>query len=523
MIKADIAFSDLACAAEWRNDAICMGQSQITPYLHPALETLLVRTEGQWFAVVRERLADVGGHEAARCETVDVERFNQLHRDALLWPLDYLMIEVAQEGCRLKLRAGVLGSAPVYCRVTGDRMSVSYDFADFLAQPSTIDPEIASRRLALHADYSARQICSGVLMLTERAVLYAEPGSVRHQYPSPVDPASPDERMEADRALAGFEQRLHRAVSARPAAAGRIVTELSGGMDSASVACALRSAHGQVTSVGILLDDEHSTTQARRRQLIVERLGLHDRTVDIAAFAPTLDLQPSVARREYPLAELYLEAFEGLWDKAQSQGCEWLFTGIGGDELFPLYRTETSSAGGETNEVMVQARRHAEKLLTPRALNAAQAISGMHAPASPVPTSTLGAIACQSPHLLRRGLWPVNPLGDPHLLAFCYRLPRQSRQDRETMRQYLQANLGDDVFTRNYAKETFAKVLPNVIAQQAKTIALQLRESALADLGLVDRSAVLALLDELVATRARALTAPLVSFLWLERFVRRVA
>lgn len=523
MIKADVSIQDLACQATWEDGAIRIGRSRIRPFQHAALETRLVRTEGQWFAVVRERSARTGRGNTAPCEDVDATRFDELYREALLWPLDYLLVEVAQAGCRIKLRAGILGAAPVYCRVTEDRIVVSYDFADFLAQPSTIDLQIASRRLALHADYSARQICSGVLMLTERSMLYAEPGRTHFQYPTPAEAHAPQVLIPDDQVLTTFQELLHQAVSARPATADRIAVELSGGMDSATTACALSSAHGKVASLGILLDDEHRDAQAERRQAIVDRLGLHDQTLDIQSFAPTLDLQPSPARREYPLAEFYLEAFEALWDRARTDGRELLFTGLGGDQLFPIYRNESQPATSRGLAVVAEAKRRAEALLTPRALHAAQSLHGLDAPAGLLPASVLASSMCQSPHLLRRGLWPVNPLSDPHLVAFCYGLPLRERQDRETMRRFLHARLGENVFPRQYAKETFAHVLPKLIAQQAKKIASQLRDCALADLGLVDRKAVLALLDELAATRARPLTAPLASFLWLERFVRQVA
>jgi asparagine synthase (glutamine-hydrolysing) len=521
MIKANVAFSDLQQPPEWRNDALFFGESQIAPYRHCAVETIVVRMQGQWFATVRERCRDVEWDKGDAGALVDADRFNQLYKEALLWPLDYLMIEVAQAGCRLKLRAGLLGSAPVYCRVTDDAVEISYDLADFFSRPTTIDLEMASRRLALNADYSARQLCSGVLMLTERATLYAEPGKSRYVYPSPAETISPSEEALIDHGVERFEQLLHRAISIRPTPK-RMAVELSGGMDSATVACALAQSHENIISLGVLLDDGYSQLQAERRRMLIEKLGLRDTAVNIDSFPPTLDLQPSASRPDYPLAEFYLEAFENLWDSARTQGSEFLFTGLGGDQLFPAYRNEERSAGGKSDIVVADAKRRAELLLTPRALNSSRSISGFDAPVGPLSASVLASSMCQAPHLLRRGLWPINPLSDPHLASFCRRLPLQSRKDRETMWRYLRAKLGE-IFPRSYCKETFAHVLPELIAHHAKTITTQLRECALADLGLVNRDAVLQLLDELVVTRARALTAPLISFLWLERFVRQVA
>lgn len=519
MIKANIAFYDLEQPLAWQGTTLCLGRSQIVPYCHCAVETVVVRTQGQWFATVRERCTDLEWKKDGTDVLVDADRFNQLYKEALLWPLDYLMIEVAQAGCRLKLRAGLLGSAPVYCRVSDEAVEISYDLADFFSQPTTIDLEMASRRLALSAEYSARQLCSGVLMLTERATLYAEPGKARYVYPSPAEALAPSDGALSDHCMERFEQLLQRAVSIRPVST-QMAVELSGGMDSASVACALTRSHRDIASLGILLDEESGQTQVERRRLLVEKLGLRDTAVNIDAFPPTLDLRPNARRPDYPLAEFYLEAFESVWDSAQAQGSERLFTGVGGDQLFPTYRNEEPSTGSPGGNVAAEAKRRAELLLTPRALVASRSINGFDAPAAPLSASVLASSMCQAPHLLRRGLWPVNPLSDPHLVAFCRSLPFECRKDRETMRRYLRANVGD-VFPRNYCKETFAHVLPALIAQHARTITMQLSECALADLGLVNRDAVLQLLDDLVATRARPLTAPLISFLWLERFVRQ--
>lgn len=522
MIKANITLSDLDHEPVWRDGAIHVGASRIVPYRHQALETILVRTQQQWFMIIRERTSSNTEGASEPDRPVSDDQFHQLYREALLWPLDYLMIEVARSGCRIKLHAGPLGIAPVYCRTVDNEMAISYDFADFLSRPSTVDLEIASRRLALHADYSARQICSGILMLTERSTLYAEPGRVHYRYPSSIAPSSPTLQVQGDN-QAIFEELLNRAISARPAQRDRIAVELSGGMDSATVACALGSTYGPVTSLGILLDDDSGNTQAERRNQIVKQLGLRDEAIDIEAFSPILDLQPNSARKDYPLAEFYLEAFEELWGKAQRQGRELLFTGLGGDQLFPVYHNEPQPGGTHGGAIASEARRRAEGLMTPRARNAAQALNGLDAPPGPLPASVLASNVCQAPHLLRHGLWPINPLSDLNLSAYCRHLPLESRRNRETMWQFLHARLGASVFPRDYVKETFAHVLPRRIAEKAESIALQLHECALDDLGLVDRKAVLTLLNDLVATRARALTAPLIAFLWLERFVRQIA
>jgi asparagine synthase (glutamine-hydrolysing) len=519
MLKADIALPDLSHQPLWRNESIVFGNSRITPYAHPSLEALLVQTQGQWFAMVRERAV---GHESpVATQSVDGETFQELYRQCLLWPLDYLMIEAAQAGTRMKIRAGVFGSLPLYCRATQDKVRLSWDVTDLATEPLAIDAEIASHRLAMNTVYSARQLCVGIQLLTERASLDIEPGRANYRYPAAARETFPAPLLAGRDALAMFEELLQRAVSARPAAAERISLELSGGMDSGSVACALAERYGPVASKGILLDGDVRHPQIERRQLIARRLGLFDDTIEMAAYPPDLDLRHVDPTRNLT-REYYLEACSALWRKALVQGHDMLFTGIGGDELFPRYLDEVQAQQPARPERANEVKLYAEQLLTPQARSAAHSLRGFDAPVSPVPSTTLLAIACRAPDLARHGLWPVNPLSDPHLVDFCHRLPREYRQGRELIRLYLQKHLGSDAFPRDYTKETFAGVLPALISRHAPALAEQLSDCALADLGLVDHRAVLTLLDAVATTQASAATTAFVSFLWLERSVRQV-
>jgi len=521
VLKAHIALSDLALNAQWIHGSIALGESQITPYPHRMLETLFVRTEGQWFVAVRERLASRAFDASATNRVTGIDEFNRLYQECLLWPLDYVMIEVAQEGCRMKVRAGVFGTVPLYFRAFSDRINLSWDPGDMLVGPLAIDVEMASHRLSLHSMYAARQLTVGVTLLTERASLYVEPGKISYRYPAPVEETVPAPLPKGRDALAMFGEQLQRAVSVRPMGEGQVSAELSGGMDSATVACALTKSHGHMESLGILLDGDTRHSQEQRRRQIASRLGLRDHTVEMAAHPPYTDAQPKPGQLPRLYWEYYLEPSVALWDQSRERGCDTLFTGIGGDELFPYYLDETRA--GHVEEWRNEAPRYAERLLTPRAWSAANSLHNFEAPASPVPASVLLAHASRTPDMLRHGLWPINPLSNPNLVAFCHQLPTEHRSGREIMRQYLRSHLGEEIFSHGYIKESFAHVLPHAIARHAGTIAAQLRECVLADLGLVQPKAVLELLQMVTATRAPVPTAVLASFLWLERLARQVS
>jgi len=524
VIKADIALADLSFDPTWHDDHLTAGASSVTPFAHPMLETRLIRAPGRWLIMVRERLADAPGERDGPVAVVDAPdeaTYHALYQECLLWPLDYVLIEAAQAGHRLRIRAGVPGTAPVYCRVVDDRVTVSWDSADFADRPAMIDLEVASHQLALRSTYAARQLHTGVVLLTERASLHVEPGRARFRYPEPIQESVPA-GDDGEDMLPRFSEALQRAVSLRPWLDDSVSLELSGGMDSATVAVALAGLHEGIDSKGILLDGEVRSPQMRRRDLMAERLGLNDLTVDITAFPPGLDL--SAPREPYGFCrEFYLEACSALWASARDRGRHTLFTGVGGDELFPAYLDEISVGAAKGPTWARDARSYAEELLMPRARAAARSLPCFDAPASPVPVTSLLANACRAPDLLKHGQWPVHPLSDPRLAYLCHRLPRSSREGREVMRRYLERHLGGDVFPRGYLKETFADVLPPLIAQHADRLAAQLKECALADLGLVDRGAVLALLGTIAESRSHPATSAFASFLWLERCARQAA
>ena len=522
MIKADIALHDLSLDPVWNDGSIVMGNSRVTPFAHAMLETVLVETTDQWFVAVRERRATTKDGGAFIRHTVDDVGFHRLYQESLLWPLDYVLIEVARAGHRVRVRSGVFGSVPVYCRAGDDHLQVSWDSADFARGPSAIDAEIASHQLAMHTIYSARQLYVGVVMLTERATLHVQPGKASFRYPEPIPPTVPSSEGHDEDTLSAFSDALQRAIATRPMREGSASVELSGGMDSGTVAIALTMHHANVASRGILLDGDFRVPQVQRRRLIVERRGLHDETVEIADYPPDLDMSRSPERPYGLYREFYLEACSALWDSSRRQGRDTLFTGVGGDELFPAYTGELSGGAPKDPAWATATRRYAEGLLTPRALSAARSLRTFDAPASPVPATSLLAHASHAPDLLRHGQWPVNPLSDPHLVALCHRLPKASRQGRETMRRYLQAHLGDEAFQRGYVKETFVNVLPPLFAREAARLASQLSECALADAGLVDRQAVLDLLQRVATTGEHGATSAFASFLWLERCARQV-
>ncbi|WP_271618132.1 hypothetical protein [Bradyrhizobium sp. CCBAU 51745] len=248
MLKAELKIGDLADNIPTvAGQSVSISESYIHPFVHSNVESVLVRSAGQWFFVVRERFQTDGNGQACSAITVisdvPVDRFQQLYQECLNWPLDFVLLEVAYRGGRLRVRADQLGSLPIYFSVKERWRSVtlSWDFADFLHESRLLDAEVLAHHLTMKACYSARQPCLGVNLLTAGAKLYVDGSETRFEYGSNGLPPSPQSLPEDVDATDEFSRILSKAVFSRASSIGRNAVELSGGMDSACVAMAISS------------------------------------------------------------------------------------------------------------------------------------------------------------------------------------------------------------------------------------------------------------------------------------------
>lgn len=401
-------------------------------------------------------------------------------------------------------------------------VTLSWDFVDFLSTSRAIDAEIIAHHLSMRTFYSARQPCVGINLLTAGATLYVDRSDTSFEYGSSDPFAEELSGREQNNGLLEFADTLQEVVLSRPTGICASAVELSGGMDSASVAIAVGKCVKTLRCGGILLGDGSSPRQSDRRARILSALNCRDHPLEMHTHVPAIDLDLAPERRLPLASEYYLEAFEALWDRFRADGCEIVWSGIGGDELCACSTTEESPARSPSSRHLEIAVELAEGLLTKRALDAAHSSFLFCAPLSATVSTFLLASLCHARPLAKRGLWPVRPLGDRRLIDTAAKLPLALREGKEIFRSYLRSRLGRDVFPPDYVKETFALVLPKAIAAHADTISSQLSSCALADFGLVSRESVMALLNRVLTTHEFSATSALVRFLWAERFVRQL-
>ncbi|MCP1758612.1 MULTISPECIES: hypothetical protein [Bradyrhizobium] len=527
MLKATLKIADLESFDPFaKGSSIQFGESYIWPFQHKSLESSLVTSFEQWFFVIRERqgAADEAGVHSVVIAHASADQFRQNYQKCMHWPLDFIVIEGARRGPRLRVRGGHIGSLPIYFHVEERTRTVtlSWDFMDLLDKSRTIDAEIISHHLSMRTFYSARQACVGVNLLTAGATLYVDRSRTSFEYGTTTSSAPELPGREDSNHVLEFSNTLQAVVRSRPTAFCASAVELSGGMDSASVAIAVGESIESLACGGILLGDGSSPKQGDRRASILSALNCRDHKVEMRAYMPAIDLDLDPKGRLPLISEYYLEAFGSLWDRFRGDGCEIIWSGIGGDEFCARFTSDEDEPRSPSSPHLDIALGLAEDLLTKRGLDAARSSFLFSAPVSATQSTTLLASLCHARPLATRGLWPVRPFGDPRLIKFGAQLPFALRSRKELLRCYLRERLGSDVFPPGYAKETFALVLPRAIMARSDIISSQLASCALADFGLVSQEAVMALLNRVITTHELSATSTLARFLWAERFVRQL-
>lgn len=519
MLKANIKFDQIDASPVIDQEMIRIGTSCLV--LHPSefLEALLVESDGRWFAAFRERKAADKQKSRIRHINASTGEYEELYAGAILWPLEYNLIEVLPDEKRIQVRAGVIGSAPIYCYCTSTELVISWNLSDFRPYTNCIDTEVLVAALSLSTQYSARQILHGVYMMTERAAYTVSPEGAQFRYPEPkIDPSRYDQISSIEYAEI-FDAEIRNIISLRPVCDEKIAVELSGGVDSAAVAVALKQQNGSFCTFGVVLQNETAAHQVIRRDKLGTTLKVDDYIVRLSEYMPNLEPDYDLEERHGALEEFYIAAFSALWDAAASVGSSAIYKGFGGDEL-GISQSHSNKEHSPDPGRTFEEHQFASPLFTARTRVLASSLRAFDAPESPVPHSSLLAQSRHAPHALKRGLWPVNPLCDPRLVDLSLRLPHDLRVERKFLQNYVNSSINQTMFIPGYVKETFSGVLCDSIASSEDKIKAQLKTMLLSDMDLIDRSSMIKAIEYIVSNRCERTALQLSVILLLERFLR---
>ncbi|MFC0627426.1 hypothetical protein [Kribbella deserti] len=392
------------------------------------------------------------------------------------------------DASHIRIAAGTGGVCPLYIALDGSLLRGSWNPADLLrwvSHDQLVDRAV-TRLLTRRQRYSAETMFDGLYKVTERAVATVDRSGISIAYPEPAEHVVLARKLRQNSdPVAVFAHLLGDRISPLVRSGDvRLAVEVSGGLDSATVAIAATCAGARdgLVSAGLEVDGEVGTQQAARRRAIVDRLRLRDIAALAAERLPfEADGPRSADRLHYADGDVYLESFDQLRTRLHGEGVQAVLTGFGGDELMALRSAERADGS-------VASPQELPAWLGERARSALPDLENGVAPVSPVAVPTLMVFAARNPAYIVNGLWPVAPLADAHLLRLCESLPVPWRAEKTLLRGFLQqAGFGPNV-THPKSVESFGTTMDAAMSQTGKLMLGQmLDDSILIDLGYVDR------------------------------------
>ncbi|WP_245192914.1 asparagine synthase-related protein [Amycolatopsis alba] len=289
-----------------------------------------------------------------------------------------------------------------------------------------------TRALTRRHRYSSDTLFTDVTMLTERATATFTESGLNATYPAPAKHVM---RARALRpgvdATATLAHLLADAVRPWHECDVTLGLELSGGLDSATIAVAARmTASTPLHTFGLIVNGALGAEQHRRRVTITRQVAAVDEILRAHDHAPFCEngIRISGAAHD-PRGEFYREAFEALADSAARSGVRIMLTGNGGDEIMAPRIDEVPPPPPQALTEL--------SWLGPRALDAVTAIDDNLAPSAVLPTPTLMGFAIHHPAYLRAGIWPVAPFTHRPLIRFAEQLPIELRLGKKLYRDFL--------------------------------------------------------------------------------------
>ncbi|MEV8098823.1 asparagine synthase-related protein [Kitasatospora sp. NPDC085879] len=472
----------------WRASRWQCGTSWIEPYRHVLTEQAAL-TDGTrtLFTSVARRSSE----RPARPEVVTVspDAYDKAFRELRELRDDWTAVQV-EPGRAIQVTTGTACTSPQYLAADAGVLHGSWDLASLRDQqhPDRLDHLAITRHLALRARYSAATFWQDVRLLTERATAhFAADGSLAIQFPDPAEHTRARSLQKGKDPIPLFADLLERAVTRLPWTGSKTAVQLSGGMDSTTVALAMRTTPqgAGVTAGTVILDAERGAQQTERLQLVLEHIasGWSSLTVQAANHLP-YGPASRFSRPVWvsPTTDIYADALDALSGRFSEAGIKAVFTGIGGDELMAITAAEDTGGWGgfEPADTPPWLGRTAQALLPD--------IDKAITPAAVVPETTLMAKAVCGPAFLRHGLWPAHPLTDPALVRFCEWLPLKWRQDKQLMRVILARTGMPSQVARPPIVENFQQIITEAMRRYGVPRARQILAdgSPLIDAGLID-------------------------------------
>ncbi|MDB4915709.1 MAG: asparagine synthase, partial [Gemmatimonadetes bacterium] len=422
----------------------------------------------------------------------------EIAAESLMWPLQFMTVRVSSTGnaTTVTMHSGSWGTAPLFVSMNNGTLRGHWDARRLfptLRSRKLNDTLVASELAGFGTPYSTRSVISDIRMLTERSTATwrsSSTGATRFSiaYPRAMPTQHPRRlRTDAD-VTATFQAILESSMRRWLATGADVVSELSGGLDSAIVTgIAARIAGRGWNTCAINLLDSIECGQVARRGEMVRQWNCTDHTVQLEDALP---FGAAGSRADdalvLPWEECYYEAVDALLQRVTRKAPVVMMTGFGGDELCTLLSTELPRPKKQPRGSAPEVAAGLPRFLSKRSRDAILDGEVESAPVGHTAESSVDCAAKGSALYMRRGAWPVHPLCTPELVRFCASLPKEWRIDRTIERRVLQA-LGCSRRVTHGPSDSFSSAFILAVRSTARPLFEQLfTDSRLAAAGHVD-------------------------------------
>lgn len=537
MFHLSLLLDDCQIPPNISDSIIRWSNSSLKIFEHPAIGFACYYNKNDFIILIYEKcgvdneLLKQAELARKRQKIVFLDNFDLVHDVFDIYPGEVFLIETAagEFGPVVRFRSGTLGVCLHYFSVLGTRMEMGWAFervAQLYSKP-TYDFHYMFRNY-YKPTYSNRTPFQNISVMPRSCILYWNADGVVLQRDTLSDSSKESHIYSDKKPESQIIELIENVISSRDLCAHDVAVELSGGVDSSLVSCGLGRVLGEgIHSIGIKVHDQSlSKAQDHRRAAIINRYGFSDYYIPIELYPSRFFASSNQIDFKLPSSEHHIEAFERLWDEVREAGCLYIFTGFGGDEMFPNF------LGEPKEKISIYAFDKLLKLdidkvnrsfftcLTDYGKDLAQ--SALIEPVYCEAAEISALLACQyhTHHLMRKGFWPVHPLIDSKIVEYCYHLEVTQRMGKAAGKNTLAAVLGNKSLFQNYPKENLLSAIVFSLHHYKAELQTRIPSSPLVMHGFVDPSKWYHMLEQCTRENDVISAGILAELFGLDRFMR---
>lgn len=415
----------------------------------------------------------------------------------LFYEQEFLYAEVDLAGRTVKLQRDARCTLPIFVSEDTRQIALTseYERAAVLVQERERSADfrcVLQASLGLQSHW--RTLLAQVRCVYDRARLTYQSG--RMSITEPPDGSLATKIRSRNSNPREFRERLNATLEnyqRRYAPEGNIACLLSAGSDS-SVLCGYYADSGvEFEGVSFRYPAEYGVSQAEKLKDLSERFQFRDHALPLD---PTVDfplasiVMQGMLRPYYHAQNVYQYPTLRTLEHYKAKGTTALFNGIGGDELF-------ESVGAKSLVTKCVELELKDSQTLPGYFTGVFRAQYEHMKHTAV--DDYRPVTLQSYSVVKCGfyipdvhftydIWPVSPLADPKLYAYCQRLPLNFRRNKKILRAYMKAYGYPSSVHAPAVNEDFEPFLDGAIRQQLLPWIRNFfrRGSVLADSGLID-------------------------------------